>query len=63
MDRPRASDTLKRSHSISEGRPPVVVFDDVDMVTAMETITGTGYYNAGQDCTAATRVLGLEEGL
>ena len=35
----------------------MVVFDDVDMATAMETIAGTGYYNAGQDCTAATRVL------
>ena len=35
----------------------MVVFDDVDMETAMETIAGTGYYNAGQDCTAATRVL------
>src|SRR3712207_1802712 len=31
--------------------------DDADMDTAMETIAGTGYYNAGQDCTAATRVL------
>jgi betaine-aldehyde dehydrogenase len=35
----------------------VVVFDDVAMDTALETIAGTGYYNAGQDCTAATRVL------
>jgi betaine-aldehyde dehydrogenase len=35
----------------------VVVFDDVDLETALETIAGTGYYNAGQDCTAATRVL------
>jgi betaine-aldehyde dehydrogenase len=35
----------------------VVVFDDVDMETAMETIAATGLYNAGQDCTAATRVL------
>ena len=34
-----------------------MVFDDVDMEVAMETIAGTGYYNAGQDCTAATRVL------
>jgi betaine-aldehyde dehydrogenase len=34
-----------------------VVFDDVEMETALETIAGTGYYNAGQDCTAATRVL------
>ena len=39
------------------GKAPVVVFDDVDMATAMETIAGTGLYNAGQDCTAATRVL------
>ena len=33
------------------------MFDDVDLETALETIAGTGYYNAGQDCTAATRVL------
>src|SRR3712207_2847795 len=39
------------------GKAPVVVFDDVEMETAMETIAATGYYNAGQDCTAATRVL------
>ena len=39
------------------GKAPVVVFDDVELETAMETIAGTGYYNAGQDCTAATRVL------
>ena len=38
----------------------MVVFDDVDMETALETIAGTGYYNAGQDCTAATRVLAAE---
>jgi betaine-aldehyde dehydrogenase len=35
----------------------VVVFDDVELETAMETIAATGLYNAGQDCTAATRVL------
>ena len=35
----------------------MIVFDDVDLETALETIAGTGYYNAGQDCTAATRVL------
>ena len=35
----------------------MVVFDDADLETALETIAGTGYYNAGQDCTAATRVL------
>ena len=52
-----ASETLKRVHLELGGKAPVVVFDDVDMETAMETIAGTGYYNAGQDCTAATRVL------
>jgi betaine-aldehyde dehydrogenase len=52
-----ASDTLKRVHLELGGKAPVVVFDDVDMSTALETIAGTGYYNAGQDCTAATRVL------
>ena len=52
-----AADTLKRVHLELGGKAPVIVFDDVDMETAMETIAGTGYYNAGQDCTAATRVL------
>ena len=52
-----SADTLKRVHLELGGKAPVVVFDDVDMAVAMETIAGTGYYNAGQDCTAATRVL------
>jgi betaine-aldehyde dehydrogenase len=52
-----ASDSLKRVHLELGGKAPVVIFDDVDMDAAMETIAGTGYYNAGQDCTAATRVL------
>ena len=52
-----ASDNLKRVHLELGGKAPVIVFDDVDMDAAMETIAGTGYYNAGQDCTAATRVL------
>jgi betaine-aldehyde dehydrogenase len=52
-----ASQSLKRVHLELGGKAPVVVFDDVDMATALETIAGTGYYNAGQDCTAATRVL------
>jgi betaine-aldehyde dehydrogenase len=52
-----AADTLKRVHLELGGKAPVVVFDDVDLSSAMETIAGTGYYNAGQDCTAATRVL------
>jgi betaine-aldehyde dehydrogenase len=52
-----ASDTLKRVHLELGGKAPVIVFDDVELETALETIAGTGYYNAGQDCTAATRVL------
>ncbi len=49
--------TLKRTHLELGGKAPVVIFDDADMETALETIAGTGFYNAGQDCTAATRVL------
>jgi betaine-aldehyde dehydrogenase len=52
-----AADTLKRVHLELGGKAPVVVFDDADMDTVLETVAGTGYYNAGQDCTAATRVL------
>jgi betaine-aldehyde dehydrogenase len=52
-----AAETLKRVHLELGGNAPVVVFDDVDIETAMEAIAGVGYYNAGQDCTAATRVL------
>jgi betaine-aldehyde dehydrogenase len=52
-----AATTLKRVHLELGGKAPVVVFDDVELESALETIAGTGYYNAGQDCTAATRVL------
>src|SRR5436190_1624960 len=52
-----AARTLKRVHLELGGKAPVVVFDDVDLDSVLETIAGTGYYNAGQDCTAATRVL------
>jgi betaine-aldehyde dehydrogenase len=52
-----AADTLKRVHLELGGKAPVIVFDDVSLQRALETIAGTGYYNAGQDCTAATRVL------
>jgi len=52
-----AADTLKRVHLELGGKAPVVIFSDVDLETAMDTIAATGYYNAGQDCTAATRVL------
>jgi betaine-aldehyde dehydrogenase len=52
-----ASDSLKRVHLELGGKAPVIVFEDVDLEGALEKIAGTGYYNAGQDCTAATRVL------
>ena len=52
-----AADTLKRVHLELGGKAPVVVFDDADIAEAAEMIAGTGYFNAGQDCTAATRVL------
>ena len=52
-----AADSLKKVHLELGGKAPVVIFDDVDMEAAMETIAGTGFYNCGQDCTAATRVL------
>ena len=56
-----AADTLKRVHLELGGKAPVVVFDDVSLQSALETIAGTGYYNAGQDCTAATRVLAASD--
>ena len=52
-----ASSTLKRVHLELGGKAPVVVFDDVDLAAAVEGIAIAGYFNAGQDCTAATRVL------
>jgi betaine-aldehyde dehydrogenase len=48
---------LKRVHLELGGKAPVVVFDDFDPAKAAEGIAGAGYFNAGQDCTAATRVL------
>jgi len=52
-----AADSLKRIHLELGGKAPVIVFDDADMEKAMETIAACGYYNSGQDCTAATRVI------
>jgi betaine-aldehyde dehydrogenase len=52
-----ASQTLKRVHLELGGKAPVVVFDDVDIERAAAGIASAGYFNAGQDCTAATRVL------
>jgi betaine-aldehyde dehydrogenase len=56
-----AAATLKRVHLELGGKAPVIVFDDVELESALATIAGTGYYNAGQDCTAATRVLASAE--
>jgi betaine-aldehyde dehydrogenase len=52
-----AAADLKRVHLELGGKAPVVVFDDADIALAARGITDAGYYNAGQDCTAATRVL------
>lgn len=52
-----ASHDLKRVHLELGGKAPVIVFDDADVEKAAEGIAGAGLFNAGQDCTAATRVL------
>jgi betaine-aldehyde dehydrogenase len=52
-----AAGDLKRVHLELGGKAPVVVFDDADVAAAAEAIAIAGYFNAGQDCTAATRVL------
>jgi betaine-aldehyde dehydrogenase len=52
-----AASDLKRVHLELGGKAPVIVFDDADLDEAAEAISVAGYFNAGQDCTAATRVL------
>ncbi|MEO8828449.1 gamma-aminobutyraldehyde dehydrogenase [Lapillicoccus sp.] len=52
-----ASRQVKRVHLELGGKAPVVVFDDADLEKAVEGIAIAGYFNAGQDCTSATRVL------
>jgi betaine-aldehyde dehydrogenase len=52
-----AARDLKRTHLELGGKAPVVVFDDADIAAAAAAIAEAGYFNAGQDCTAATRVL------
>lgn len=52
-----AANDLKRVHLELGGKAPVLVFPDADMARAAEGIATAGYFNAGQDCTAATRVL------
>ncbi|MFD4560286.1 aldehyde dehydrogenase family protein, partial [Streptomyces sp. NPDC058469] len=60
-----ASKDLKRVHLELGGKAPVVVFEDLDsaaIAKAVEDISVAGFFNAGQDCTAATRVL-VQEGI
>jgi len=52
-----ASETVKRLHLELGGKAPIIVFDDADVDLAAETLRSAGYWNAGQDCTAATRVI------
>jgi betaine-aldehyde dehydrogenase len=52
-----AAADLKRAHLELGGKAPVIVFDDVEIAAVAGAIAGAGYFNAGQDCTAATRVL------
>ena len=57
-----ASKSLKRVHLELGGKAPVVVFNDADLAAAAEGIAIAGFFNAGQDCTAATRVI-VQEGV
>ena len=52
-----AAADLKRVHLELGGKAPVIIFDDADIESAAQSIAEAGYFNAGQDCTAATRVL------
>ena len=52
-----AADDVKKVHLELGGKAPVVVFADADLANAADTIAITGFFNAGQDCTAATRVI------
>jgi aminobutyraldehyde dehydrogenase len=51
-----ASQTIKRTHLELGGKAPVIVFDDADLAAVVGGLKAFGYYNAGQDCTAACRV-------
>ena len=51
-----ATKTLKRTHLELGGKAPVIVFDDANITAAVEGIKVFGFYNAGQDCTAACRI-------
>ena len=52
-----AADAVKRLHLELGGKAPVIIFDDADLDLAAETMRFASYWNSGQDCTAATRVI------
>ena len=52
-----AADKVKRLHLELGGKAPVIVFDDADMDAVIESVKLFGYWNTGQDCTAASRVI------
>jgi aminobutyraldehyde dehydrogenase len=56
-----AAATLKRTHLELGGKAPVIVFDDADLDAVVQGVRGFGYYNAGQDCTAACRIYAGEK--
>jgi aminobutyraldehyde dehydrogenase len=51
-----AASSIKRTHLELGGKAPVIVFDDADLASVVEGVKVFGYYNAGQDCTAACRI-------
>jgi len=51
-----AAPTIKRTHLELGGKAPVIVFDDADLESVVSGVKAFGYYNAGQDCTAACRI-------
>ncbi|HEX5039649.1 MAG TPA: gamma-aminobutyraldehyde dehydrogenase [Candidatus Limnocylindria bacterium] len=57
-----AAQTVKRVHLELGGKAPVLVFDDADMDALAETIKLAGFFNTGQDCTAATRLIVMGDG-
>ncbi|MEJ7753301.1 MAG: gamma-aminobutyraldehyde dehydrogenase [Candidatus Limnocylindrales bacterium] len=52
-----AADTVKRLHLELGGKAPVLVFDEADLAAVAESVKTAGFFNSGQDCTAATRVI------
>ncbi|WP_137153584.1 gamma-aminobutyraldehyde dehydrogenase [Rhizobium sp. FKL33] len=56
-----ASKTVKRTHLELGGKAPVIIYDDADIPAAVEALKIFGFYNAGQDCTAACRIYAHEK--